>query len=725
MALLPQPAKLERIAGQFALSSTTRIVVPSGRPDVKHVAEQLAQFIRSARGISVLIVEDGAEAGAISLVVEPSIKNAEAYTIDVDGARVRIAASDVRGLYYGAVTLWQLATDPSAREGIPAVRIADAPRFAWRGVMLDSARHFQSTDDIKHLLDQMALHKLNTFHWHLTDDQGWRLEIKRYPKLTSVGGCREPVGPDVALTGSKNKPYCGFYTQAQAREIVAYAADRHITVVPEIEMPGHAQAAIAAYPEFGASGKKTKPSTDWGVNTWLFNPDDKTFTFMTNVMDEVMAVFPSTYIHVGGDEAAKDQWEQSRAVQEKMKSLGFHDEEQLQGWFVARIGKYLDEHHRRLIGWDEILDGDVPTSAAVMSWRGVKGAIKAANAGHDVVLAPSPTLYTDYLQSDLPSEQPGRPQVQSLRTVYDFDPVPADISADKADHVLGAQITAFSEYLPTWQRTQHAIFPRIAAIAERTWSTKADWDSFIQRLPAQMDRYREAGIMPADSAYAVSINVAAAAGDKATVTLANQSGYGSIHYTTDGSAPMPQSPTYTAPFEVPLPTTVRANAFANGFGLAGPRDRSIDAASLARRSSDELATCTDKLVLRIESPEPLSGPRPVYRVDIMNTCWTWKAAALDGKTAVDVRIDRLPFNYQLWKDAAGIVDRKTATRNGELEIRKDTCDGERLATLPLPKEGATTLHGKLAPVSGTHDLCLFFTGKPEQTIRVLGDVQLL
>ncbi|KLD69828.1 beta-hexosaminidase, partial [Xanthomonas hyacinthi DSM 19077] len=254
--------------------------------------------------------------------------------------------------------------------------------------------------------------------------------------------------------------------------------------------------------QFGAGSKKLGVSTDWGVNTALFNVDDGTFTFLQNVLDEVMAIFPSTYIHVGGDEAAKDEWEHSKVVQARMKSLGIDDEEKMQGWFVERIGAYLDQHGRRIVGWDEILDGKVPASATVMSWRGTKGAIKAANAGHDVVMAPSPTLYLDRLQSTLPDEQPGSPQVQTLKMVYDFDPVPADIAADKASHVLGAQVTVFAEYLPNWYRTQHAVFPRIAALAERTWSPTADWNGFVARLPAEMSRYRAAGIRPPPGAHA-------------------------------------------------------------------------------------------------------------------------------------------------------------------------------------------------------------------------------
>jgi len=725
LSLIPMPAQVQRAPGHYRLDAMTTINVAPGDTQAKHVATQLQGWIRQARGITPTIVEGKGKSG-ISLATVSSIKGREAYTLDVDANGVRIAANAETGLFYGAVTYWQLLTDPAAQNGVPAVHIVDAPRFEWRGLMLDSSRHFQSVSDIEHLLDQMAMHKLNTFHWHLTDDQGWRLEIEKYPKLTEIGACRKPVGPDIALTGDADKPYCGFYTKDEAKQIVAYAAERHITVVPEIEMPGHAQAAVASYPKFGAGSKKLTVSSDWGVNTALYNVDDGTFTFLQDVLDEVMEIFPSTYIHVGGDEAAKDEWERSKTVQAKMKSLGITDEEKMQGWFIARIGTYLDKHGRRLIGWDEILDGDVPQSATVMSWRGTEGAIKAANAGHDVVMAPSPTLYLDRLQSTLPDEPPGRPSGQSLQTIYDFDPVPKEIAGDKASHVLGAQVTVFAEYFPNWSRTQHAIFPRIAALAERTWSPKADWNGFVTRLPAQMSRYRAAGIVPADGAFAVAIAAEEAPGQKAKVTLSNQTGYGTVRYTTDGSSPTAQSTAYTGPFDVELPTTVRANAFEGGFGLAGPRDREIDAKSLLRRTSDELDMCGDKLVLRLESPNSVDGVRPVYKVDIMDTCWIWKGAKLDGRYGVSVTVDRLPYNYALWKDVKGIVSRKSRSAAGELEVHQDTCDGPKLATIPLAKakDGRATLDGILPKREGTHDLCFVITGKPGPKLWVLGDVQL-
>jgi hexosaminidase len=410
-----------------------------------------------------------------------------------------------------------------------------------------------------------------------------------------------------------------------------------------------------------------------------------------------------------------------------MKSLGITDEEKMQGWFVARIGEYLEQHHRRLIGWDEILDGKVPASATVMSWRGTKGAIKAANAGHDVVMAPSPNLYMDYLQSSMADEPAGRPNIQSLESVYKFEPVPEGIPADKASHVLGEQITLFTEYQPNWQRVQHALFPRMAALAERTWTPIPDWNGFLTRLPAQFSRYRAAGIMPADSAFAVSIDAKAAGNDKAMVSLSSQTGFGKIRYSTDGTPPTAQSPEYTAPFEVSLPSTVQAITFANGFGLSGPRSETIDAKSLLRHSSDELGLCSSKLPVRVESPTLIDGVRPVYKVDIMDTCWTWKGVKLDGRYGVAISVNKLPFNYALWKDTAGIVSRKAKSRDGEIEIHQDTCDGPKLTTIPLAKAkgGPAVLDGILPKREGTHDLCILITGKPgPATFWVIGDVQL-
>lgn len=724
LSLVPAVARLDRHAGSFALREGTRIVAPAGDEGAHRVAQYLADRIKRSTGMQLTVADGGDAKGAIMLVSDPAIEGEEAYALDVtsDGATIR--ASRSHGLFYGAITLWQALTAQAGSHAVPAMHVDDAPRFAWRGLMVDSARHFQTTDELRKIIDQMALLKLNTFHWHLTDDQGWRLEIKKYPDLTRIGGCRKALGPDAALVSEPGKPYCGVYTQDDVRDIVAYAAERYITVVPEIEMPGHAQAAIASYPQFGVTKKRPQVSTDWGVMPYLYSPSDKTFTFMENVLDEVMALFPSTYIHVGGDEAIKDQWQASKAVQAQMKQLGITNEEKLQGWFIARIGAYLDEHGRRLIGWDEILDGDVPASAAVMSWRGTKGAVIAANKGHDVVLAPAPDLYLDNVQSRLPDEVPGRMPVITLEALYHFEPIPSEISAENAKHVLGAEATIFAEQTPTAARVEHAAFPRLAALAERTWTNQADWQDFLARMPAQMARFKNDDISAADTAFGVAFE-ASANGDKAMVKLSTQTGLGRIHYTLDGSTPVVTSPTYTAPIDVPLPTTLTATAFAGGQALAQPRNQVVDEASLMRRDSTTLELCTDSNGSRQEAALPVDGPRHTHFVDIMNTCWRWKGADLTGVRHIAIEVDRLPWNFALAHEIKNVVARPTHSKAGEVEVRLDSCEGEPAASLNLAAahDGKATLTGDLQG-EGTHDLCIVITGKPGPTLWVLGNVQL-
>ncbi len=447
----------------------------------------------------------------------------EAYDLDIGDGRIVISAASNAGLFYGAASLWQLMT-PDAGQGpvtLAPVRIHDAPRFAWRGLMLDSARHYQSPAFIKKLIDVMALHKLNVLHWHLTDDQAWRLEIKKFPRLTQVGGWRVPAGAaaqaDIDPKTHKPRLYGGVYTQAQVKDIVAYAAARNITIVPEIEMPGHALSAILAYPELGSDGRAPAAiQSDWGVFPWLYNLDDHTFAVMDDVLTEVMALFPSPYIHVGGDEAVKDQWKASPKIQAQMKALGIPDEDELQSYFTHRIATFLTAHGRKLIGWDEILDNaPLPPGATVMSWRGIDGAVAAAKAGHDTVLAPAPTLYFDNRQGDRPQEPPGRGAVVSLRDVYAFDPAPASLSADERRHILGLQANLWTEHIRTEDRVETMVFPRLAAVAETDWSPRSahSWGGFTERLPAMLARYRALGVKADDAAVAVSVD--ASPGDAA------------------------------------------------------------------------------------------------------------------------------------------------------------------------------------------------------------------
>ena len=503
LALVPQPALVEPKPGIFRLRDGAALIVDSQNAEAAAIAKRFAELLAQTRGIRLDVRPFGsaADRDAITFTLDAraaNVPSGEGYDLAVDPQRILLLAREPRGLFYGSVTLWQLLTvdtEKVAHLDVPQVHIADQPRFAWRGAMLDSARHFQSPAFIKRFIDQLGLLKLNTLHWHLTDDQGWRIEIRRYPKLTEVGAWRRPAG--AAGTDANGRPvrYGGFYTQDEIRDIVRYAAARYVTIVPEIDMPGHMQAAIAAYPELGSIGDTPVVSPDWGVHTYLVNTDEATLAFLDNVLDEVADLFPGPYIHIGGDEAVKDQWKASPRVQARMRALGIKDESAMQGWFVAAIEKHLAARGKRIVGWDEILETGVPANAIVMSWRGAKGGIEAAHAGHDVVMAPDPDLYFDHLQSDTP-DVPGRPTLRTLADIYAFEPVPPDIAPDVAMHVLGAQAELWTEHMRTEERVEHAAFPRLDALAEVLWSPQAarDWNSFAARLGPEIERQRVLGV---------------------------------------------------------------------------------------------------------------------------------------------------------------------------------------------------------------------------------------
>jgi len=737
LSLIPEPASLALREGAFELRADTPLVAAD--PRAKQVARQFAGYIQRGRHVAPRF--DDAEAGtgdapAIEFRITPMAEGAspEAYSLDVSPQRIVVSAGDERGLFYGAVTLWQLATsglDDGTPARVRALHIDDAPRFEWRGLMLDSARHFQSVDEIKQLLDAMARHKLNTFHWHLTDDQGWRLQIRKYPELTQVGGCRIPAG-DGGIdprTGAP-APYCGFYTQDQVREIVRYAGERHITVVPEIDIPGHAQAAVATYPRLGSVEGPTPVSNQWGVHKYLFNADEDTFGFLEDVMAEVARLFPGRYVHIGGDEAVKDQWKASPRVQARMRALGVANETQLQGYFVRRMVRFLAARGKRVIGWDEILEDDLPADATVMSWRGIEGGTEAARKGHDVVMAPVSHLYLDYLQTDSPDEPPGRPTLIPLRKVYEFEPVPDALTPAQAHHILGLQANTWTEHMRSFERVEHAIFPRIAAVAETGWTPRArkDYTGFLARLPAQLARYRRFGIAYARTPFDVRIDGTSNGGDTVTVALSQPSGLGTIRYTVDGTPPTPASPAYDAPLPLQLPVEVQAAAFVDGRALDVPDSRRFDVVSQLRREDEELAMCSQGLMLRLEDDGPFEGPRAIYNVDIFNPCWLWRDAPLGGIGAVDVVAGRIPYYFQLAGDEPNRKFRPARSAHGELEVR-DGCDGELLASVPLPAEpdanGFVILHALLPEDHRTSaDLCIVFTGDTRPTMWVVDQVAL-
>ncbi|OOG61958.1 beta-hexosaminidase [Rhodanobacter sp. B04] len=732
--LIPLPAQIAAGEGRFTVDEHTPIVAADRSGSTRHAADYLAGLLARMRGLQLPVHRGEAVEHAIVLRLDPHapVADREGYALDVTPQRIEISARGDAGLFYGAVTLWQLLT-PDAQHGavqLPGMHIRDRPRFGWRGLMLDSARHFQSVAEIERLLDQMAQHKLNVFHWHLTDDQGWRIQIKRYPELTRVGGWRTP--PDAGRDGEPMR-YGGFYTQDQIRQVVAYAASRYITVVPEIDMPGHAQAAVAAYPQIGVTGKRPAVSVDWGVNPYLYNVDDGSFDFIDHVLDEVMALFPSKYIHVGGDEAVKDQWQASPAVQAKMHALGLKDEDALQGWFINRIGQYLAAHGRRLVGWDEILDGGVPADATVMSWRGSKGAIKAAQQGHDVVLSPAPDLYFDQLQSDRVDETAGRMPVRDLASVYAFEPVPKELDAAQARHVLGAQANMWTEHMPTMKHVEHAVFPRLDALSEVDWSPAAsrDWHGFLGRLQAQFARYRAQDIGYADSAFAPDIKIdraAALASGTTRVTLSNQAGFGELHYTLDGRAPDRHAPTYQAPFEVTLPVTVRAATLASdGTVLATPSQRVLDRAGLLSVDGNQMPNCPGSdFRLRVQPMPDATSLAPVYSINVFNSCQLYPATPMDGVATIHVEAVRLERNYALAHEAKLVVSRPHGTPFGELVVHQDQCDGPVLATLPLPDPAHVarrfTLDAAMPAQQGEHALCLIFTAPIDGPLYALDRV---
>ena len=737
LTLTPAPAQAQLGQGTFALTAKTRIFVAKGDVEAKVVAGQLSDMLFKVRGLKPAVVEGAPAAGEAAIVLArgtTSSDKAEAYALEVAPAGVTITAAKRAGLFYGAVSVWQLAVRDAARGPavLSAVSIADSPRFAWRGFMLDSARHFQSIETIKAILDAMAAHKLNVLHWHLVDDQGWRLEIKKYPKLTSEGAWRVPAGAAGRdPKAGKAIRYGGFYTQDQVRDLVAYAAARGVTIVPEIEMPGHALAPLVAYPQFGMT--KVPPREhmgDWGVFPYLYKPDEPTFAFLNDVLDEVMDLFPSPYIHVGGDEAVKDQWKASPEVQAQIQALGVKDEHGLQSWFIQRAEKHINSRGRRMIGWDEILEGGLAPNATVMSWRGVEGAVAAASQGHDAVLAPDSTLYLDRRQSASADEPPGRIKIISLKDIYDFDAAPAALTDAQRGHILGLEATAFTEHMRTDARVEKMSFPRLVALAENGWTPRDrhDWTDFAARLPAESARLDVLGVAHDTVPYEPQATLTPAADGKVSVALASGLGLGEVRYSTDGKAPTATSTPYDAPLAVAPGQTIRARTFLNGQALGRVRDYPVSLLAAQTRDSHQLDLCGDGINLSLEDDAPANGPRAVFAVNLMNACWVWKGAVLSKTAKLTARIGQVPFNFQIGADRDKIPLRAPVTPDGELEVRLDGCTGERIAAIPLGAAGRgpglATVSGVLPRRDGVHDLCLSFTARSVEPTLVLDQVTL-
>jgi len=553
--LIPFPVEVSQQNGSYILPRGVFVM------DASTVDEPLKNILnQQLKGVSLIEGENV----NLQLIYDSTIIE-EGYVLNVNDEGVVIRASGNAGYFYSIQTLNQLikvGIDGSAK--LPIVEINDYPRFKWRGMHLDVSRHFFSVNEVKQFLDYMATNKLNTFHWHLVDDQGWRLEIKKYPKLTEVGAWRKSIGftsnQEKGLNMSNTEPYGGFYTQDQIKDIVAYAAERNITVVPEIELPGHSAAALVAYPEYYCSNAGTLEIWDQaGVSAGVYCVGkEEVFSFLQDVLDETMMLFPSTFIHIGGDETPKDTWLACPDCQLRMKETGSHDEHELQSYFISRIEQYLNRNGRRLIGWDEILDGGLAANAAVMSWRGVSGGCAAAEAGHDVVMTPMFPYYFNHTQNNL-SSSPGHPGIRTLRDVYTFPVIPENLSESNRKHIIGVQANMWSEYMPDFKHIQYNLFPRIFAIAEVGWSTETkEWDHFYKRVEAKLPELKDIGINAGDISYNVRIDVKPDYAKQSALIEFITERSNPVYYTTDGMDPSPKSNLYKGAFEVNTNVHIKA-----------------------------------------------------------------------------------------------------------------------------------------------------------------------
>jgi hexosaminidase len=510
LPLIPMPLEVTQKEGSFTLEADASITYTC--PESAATAGLLAERLRTATGYAIPVREGSGGTIHLSHMGDESLGD-EGYVLEVDQS-VSIKALQPAGIFYGTQTLLQLLPPEVFSRvcvdtdwTIPAVRIRDLPRFGWRGLHLDVSRHFMPKEDVLKFIDVMASLKLNVFHWHLTDDQGWRIEIRKYPRLTEIGAWRAGTLVGHNRDNRENPqydgiPHGGFYTQADIREVVAYAAERHITIVPEIDMPGHMQAAIAAYPELGCTDEAVAVATRWGVSHYILNPEESTVQFCKDVLSEVMELFPSTFIHIGGDEARKNQWEASERIRALLAERELDDMHAMQSWFIKQIDDFLVANGRRLIGWDEIAEGGLAKNATVMWWRGKKAtgrdiALGAIRDGHDVVVASNSHLYFDYYQSpDRENEPLAIGGNLPLEKVYAFEPLIEELTQEESDHILGAQGQLWREYLPTTASVEYMAFPRTLALAELVWlpEEQKDYASFLKRIKIQERRLDATGV---------------------------------------------------------------------------------------------------------------------------------------------------------------------------------------------------------------------------------------
>ncbi|WP_276483924.1 family 20 glycosylhydrolase [Paraflavitalea pollutisoli] len=562
-SIIPRPVAYRPDAGVFVLDADTRLLLTE--PALAGAAQLLQRYVQEA-GVPVAVAASSG-GNAISLKVDSNrVPDLEGYLLQVTSTAITLTGHDLAGVLHGIQSLRQLWQPGNARLRIPACEMTDHPRFGYRSMALDVSRHFFSIDFLQQYIDLLALYKFNTFHWHLTDDQGWRIEIKKYPRLQSVAAWRSAT-----LIGHKKetphrfdgKRYGGYYTQQEVKQLVRYAAQRGITIIPEIEMPGHALAALAAYPQLGCTGGPYAAARFWGVFDDVFCAgNDSVFTFLQDVLDEVMYLFPSTRIHIGGDECPKTRWQQCARCQQRMKALSLKDEHALQSWFVQRIEQYLNSRDRQIIGWDEILEGGLAPNATVMSWRGEEGGLQAAQQRHPVIMTPETHVYFDYYQSRRNREPVAAGHYTPLQKVYSYRPA-ATLADSLQRYIIGLEGQAWSEYLVSEQQARYMIFPRAMALAEVAWSPDSlrQYDHFLSRLRGQTRLLQQYGITADNRFDEVVLDKVTTRPGAVLLTLSSTAPEGAIRYTLDGSMPGLNSLHYTQPVVLTRSATLKAQAF--------------------------------------------------------------------------------------------------------------------------------------------------------------------
>ena len=537
IAIIPQPQQIITSNGNFVFDKTVHIKT---HYKFSSVVDYFIDFLQT----ETRITPQDQQKKVVEFLMDNSIKNKEGYVLKIDQNKIVIAASNEKGAFYGVQSLLQLfpsEIDKAKPIAIPVLEIKDSPQFKYRGMHLDVARHMYSVEFIKKYIDMMSRLKFNTFHWHLTEDQGWRIEIKKYPKLQEIAAYRKET-----LIGHYSdqphqfdgKKYGGFYTQEEIKEIVAYAQKRHVTIIPEIEMPGHSQAAIAAYPELGCTGKQVEVATKWGVFEEVYCPSETTFQFLEDVIDEVVELFPGKYIHIGGDEAPKTRWKNCQHCQKLIKQKDLKDEHGLQSYFIQRMEKYINSKGKQIIGWDEILEGGLAPNATVMSWRGIDGAVQAAKEGHDVILTPTSHCYFDYYQSDNENEPLAIGGFLPLEKVYNFNPIPKELNSEESKYVLGAQGNVWTEYMPDEKKVEYMAFPRMIALSEAVWSApeNKNYQDFVKRLEVYQKQLDKLDVNYANHIYEVKGELKNINGSLIYVLNSTSNTY-PIYYSVDGGEP--------------------------------------------------------------------------------------------------------------------------------------------------------------------------------------------